>query len=526
MPDVVRRPTFNLVTDPWLPCEMSSGEVREFSLKDLFRKATGIRDLVDPSPLVRVALYRLLLAILYRTHAEAAEDWPALWDEGWGEGAILDYLEKWRGRFDLFSPEYPFYQRPDIDTGKKVAPVTKLSHELVSGNNKQLPDHSRDDDPPGITPARAARLLVGCQAWGIGGGVSGGGRPNFTSAPLPKGACMVPLGANLRDTLLLNLVPLSGLMKFPRQFVLESGQADDRPAWERAGEAQVVERPPDGMSDYLTWQARYVRLLPAESGNVHFMVFAQGEKIKWPSPDAPPVDPFHAFTEDSKGRVVVRGVRPDRAVWRDAESLFAHSQAEGCRTAPALFNAARNRLSLDRSLDRVLPVLVSGIAVPGGQPPPDLWCADTFRVPANLVIDQKAFDVLHQALELATDVARLLHYAIKQFAETYLQMSETPGDPKAIKALTIAICREDSYWSQLEAPFLKFLPSLAEEEPEVESWHEHVRSAVIDAFEASLTSQDTTGRHWKARTAASGKFLGGLYKLIPKEEANDDAKTA
>src|SRR5690606_26510735 len=137
---------FNLLHQPWVPCQPARGEPREVGLIELFQHGNELVDVVDSSPLARIAIYRLLVAILYRTHKILRDDdRKNLWQKGWNSAEIVSYLEKWESRFDLFSPESPFYQRTDIDLGDKKTPLTKFSPEFVAGNNKQLFDHSSND---------------------------------------------------------------------------------------------------------------------------------------------------------------------------------------------------------------------------------------------------------------------------------------------------------------------------------------------------------------------------------------------
>ncbi|MDX1971078.1 MAG: type I-E CRISPR-associated protein Cse1/CasA, partial [Candidatus Sumerlaeia bacterium] len=171
---LVTKLTYNLVTEPWIPITTNDGHSHSVSLRQVFEQAQEIRDISDPSPLSQVGLYRLLLAILYRTHKITTSDsWKTLWSKGWNFEAISDYLERWENRFDLFSETHPFYQRIDLPLDGRLTPLTKLSNEFTAGNNKQVFDHSTDENPVSFTPDRCARLLIEAQFWSIGGGVSG-----------------------------------------------------------------------------------------------------------------------------------------------------------------------------------------------------------------------------------------------------------------------------------------------------------------------------------------------------------------
>lgn len=57
--------TFNLITQPWIPVR-EGNKLKEVSLEQALLEGRRFERIEDPSPLVTVALYRLLLAILHR----------------------------------------------------------------------------------------------------------------------------------------------------------------------------------------------------------------------------------------------------------------------------------------------------------------------------------------------------------------------------------------------------------------------------------------------------------------------------
>ena len=59
---------FNLIDEPWIPCIDLHGQRVEYGIRDTLLKAHELREICDDSPLVTVAIHRLLLAILYRAH--------------------------------------------------------------------------------------------------------------------------------------------------------------------------------------------------------------------------------------------------------------------------------------------------------------------------------------------------------------------------------------------------------------------------------------------------------------------------
>jgi hypothetical protein len=247
------------------------------------------------------------------------------------------------------------------------------------------------------------------------------------------------------------------------------------------------------------------------------MYYAQGERIEGAADDAAIIDPFHAYYHEAGKPVLPKTISKDRAAWRDAESLFtsAVQEAEKKRgmierqTSAALsfFRVVREREN--NPLPRVLPVLVAGFAIPGGQPPPDLWCAEEFRLPAA-ILDEEGEGVrrLGEAIQKAKDGAVVLRSAVHYYASEFLKHDNGSFDKKAASEFADAICREGDYWAALEAPFHELLPSLGMENWNQVDWEARVCSAACEAFDASLVSLNTSGRHLRALNSASGWFFG------------------
>lgn len=106
---------FNLLDEPWLAVRMHDGQVRELGLLALFEQAGEISALAETSPPSLIAQYRLLLAITHRAISQAQGRWTDAerlrwYQDGLPLSAIRDYLQRWRERFWLFHPQYPFMQ--------------------------------------------------------------------------------------------------------------------------------------------------------------------------------------------------------------------------------------------------------------------------------------------------------------------------------------------------------------------------------------------------------------------------------
>ena len=215
---------FNLIDEPWIPVCMKYGGRKELGIWDTLRQAHNIASIEHNSPLVVAALHRLLLAILYRAFEGPTDgrQAQALFNDGLPLERIKVYLDRWRNRFWLFDDDAPFWQLPDYDP-KEWRSWSALAVEHNADNAKVLFDHLMISQAGTISLVAAARWLVACQGFVVGGGNSDF---KYTKgSPSASSLVVLPLGDTLSDTMLFSLVPQ------PRQITM-----GDLPAWERSPE--------------------------------------------------------------------------------------------------------------------------------------------------------------------------------------------------------------------------------------------------------------------------------------------------
>ena len=193
---------FNLVDEKWIPVRLSDGTRDELGLCETLLQSRAIMDIEDPSPLVVAALYRFLLAVLYRalegpTDIDQAK---TLFELGLPHEKIVSYLQKFRDRFWLFDERYPFGQNPNV-AKNEFEPWTKLTAEYNAKSNKVLFDHTDTKKPGAINPKECARWLLSTMSFSISGG------RGYYPSPSPNGMMCIPLGRCLQSTLCYCLIP-------------------------------------------------------------------------------------------------------------------------------------------------------------------------------------------------------------------------------------------------------------------------------------------------------------------------------
>jgi CRISPR system Cascade subunit CasA len=322
------------VDEAWIPVLDAAGQRRDVSLLGLFEQAGDIRMIACELPTQTFAILRLALAILHRAtdgpHGEAA--WKALWrDQRRGLPDVAEYLGAVRDRFDLLHPEHPFYQVVDLRAATDNSyGLERLIADVPNG--MQFLTSRAGPGMASISPADAARWLVHCQAFdpsGIKTGAvgdprvkNGKGYPQGVASAGSLGGVHLE-GANLRETLLLNLIP-----EAPGW---QSSDDRDMPAWERKPQTTVEEtdatRGPYGLLSLYTWQSRRVRLFGDRDGITGAMI-SYGDQLDWQ--DRHQLEPMSVWgrsapREKQQKRTPVYLPRPHdhtRALWRGLQTLL------------------------------------------------------------------------------------------------------------------------------------------------------------------------------------------------------------
>ena len=539
-------PTFDLLTQPWIPASVTGGEndgdtmygVREALLRA--HELTGIR---AASPLVTAALHRLLLAVVHRSlHTEtraAGPDSVAEWRDLWRQGRfdavqMTQYLDIWQHRFDLFDAEKPFYQTIHLDYSYQKS-ITNLTHEWVT-EGSTLFDHTTHATSPAFSPARAAQYLVAQQSFALGGLLTYARKEDKSAdgALLAKGAVLLVQGETLFETLMLNLHVYH--RSDERPFALMS--ASDAPAWERDDDTQAEDRRPNGYLDWLTWQGRRIRLHPTEEPDgavmVRHVVIMKGNQL----PDGytrfghETMLAFHV-NKDAKGTqdpTPVVSFQPEKALWRDSLTLM--QSANNARQRPKMLDWL-NDLCVSGALDRtrIVPLIAYGLG--SNQAKIFFWRAEQLPLPLAYLSDDNLLMRVQVALAHADEIGRVLRDTVYILAK-FVFVPNPPSDKQQrdklyrlrgddIDALRATLAPGRQYWSELDAPFSRFLVAQAEEAaarptretetaigPAFIAWGGAVRAAARADVDAMIGGLDSSARMMKAVVQARAHFEGLL----------------
>ena len=511
------KPSFNLLTQPWIASLAPGSEVKEHSLADALLNAHQLSEIIDESPLVVAALHRLLIAILHRVLGPAnVEAWGRLWRAGeFPRKPLETYFQQWSHRFDLFDTTFPFYQSAAIEEGDGLRPVGTLEFQIASANNATLFDHTTDDGGLSLTPARAARALVTHQCFALAGLVGylkrseTDGDKGAIDAPAARGAVCLLKGSSLFQTLLLNLCEYSA-----------TGDSD-QPAWERKNGQTKAERLPDGRVDLCTWQSRRARLFASKNELIDHVKLVAGFSVPYDwSPFGP--ESLQAFVLKPEAKATERPwyafrISSGRQVWRDSQTLLFTLPGKNFRPKAIEWTAL---LVEEGELPEDFSYSIEVLGAATDQQKIELWAHERLTVSAGLLHDDHCREMLTISLDAAENTAKVLAFAVMRLAEETLspKLADKPAtkpDRKRCRGLATSFGVEPKFWAALHVPFLHFLRDLGAftitdveqrrlaREQAVSDWKEKVRQSALAAFDSTAVSLGTNSRLTRAHAIAS-----------------------
>ena len=512
--------SYNLIDELWIPVLDLNGKLWYISIRELLVNSHQYRQLVANLPQTNAALFRLLLAILFRVYGPIdMARWKLLWQQQAFDAAALEiYLQNWRRRFDLFDSERPFFQRQNLDV--KIKPANILLFNTGGGNPETLFDHSIDDVPLHLTPAEAALALVTVQSFSLAGLAYPQLKLVYTDASCSRAAVLLLQGKNLFESLMLNLVEYNRMVPIP-------WKGQDLPAWEM--EDSFEDRTlPKGYVDYLTWQNRRVMLFPELDGEQ--VMVTQASMAPGLVLSAERRNPMHHYQIEEKpqsNQSPYRVLRftEGKALWRDSAALFP--SARGKSERPISLQWAEKLKFFQILPKRKLTLAAYGMSTEPGKSKVFFYRGDQFEFSDELLNSPELTNYLDQAIERAEQVRGRLWAATNYMAGLLLfpesdQSCAHKADPNAAKQLLIHWNTEGHYWQTLELSFYRFLNDLPEQpQTAYENWIQTLRGAAGKAFDETAELAGTGTVALKA--AAKGKLilLSGLKRELdanPQEE--------
>jgi len=525
---------FSLIDEPWVLVRTEAGGTDEVSLIELFRRSSGLVEVVGDLPTQGFAILRLALAVLSRATdgPRDEEAWEGLWATGSPPmPAIEAYLKRFRDRFDLFHPTTPFFQVADLRTAKgEHSGLEKLVADVPAGHPYFTTRSGVGLDR--LTPAEATRWLVHLQAFDVSGIKSGAvGDPRVKGGrgyPIGVGwsgnlGGLVVQGEDLWRTLLLNLVP------WDQPTLVQSGP-EDLPAWERAvdsaAEDDDVASRPRGPVDLYTWQSRRARLVGGPSGVTGVLV-SNGDRLTVQNRQR--VEPMTAWrrSEPQQKKLGIpivympQGHVPGRALWRGLATTLPVVSPRGKADGGQPHVSAGVVEWAARALDRRYRVQLRAIGMVYGTQSAVVDDVIDDRLVMSVSVLDTVQPALPQAVVDAVSAADEAVFALRNLASN---VAKAAGAEPALADGQRERAAERAY-AALDGPFRRWLAGLG---PDTDAeaaridWHRTAGlilrrlgdEVVLAAGPAAWVGRDVRGRRITA-PEADGWFRSALAKALP-----------
>lgn len=507
--------SFNLVEQPWIPCIPADGRTRELSLREVLKQAHTLRGIAGDLPLETASIYRLLLAVLHSAlrGPESAAAWNKLWQAGtWDKAWLNTYLDKWQYRFDLFDSQRPFYQARD----ERVKPksIISLAMDMASGNNAALFDHHTEEVGVEVVPAKAARILIVAQSFGLAG--LAGLEQNFTDAPWGREIIFLVEGDTLFQTLALNW------LRYGEDYPPDVQTIDqDLPAWE-SDDPYKNRETPTGYLDYLTWQNRRILLFPegsASDPHVSHITVAPGLRS---SPSQ--LDPFKNYRRDEKLGYLSVQFTEDKVLWRDSSALF--NVKETGHHPPA--NFAWVALLADKNyIGKRSTLRYMALGMANDQAKVEFFREEHLPLPLTFLGNSDLVGKLKSALLLATETRKKLWSAVSWMSVLIVAPTADGKNWREINQITKKQAEqlylhwsiERDFWGALEVPFFRLLKGLPDDpETAATEWKAALKQIAWEALEKAANQAGDAVHALKAAVRARGSLGYGLKELFPEPE--------
>jgi len=523
------RPTVDLVSSPWITV-VDHGEETEVSLREAIVNAHRIDSLSLADGPIFAGQLRLLMAVVMDAYGRPrdVEAWEEMFRAGSFDAELFDsYIERCgRTRFDLYGAERPFFQSAAMTAEDAPKTNAEIIPHVAAGKSPALFSPDTSATPRVLTPAQAARHLIGF----MGVAVAGLGRAKASEGAGWKGVSfggrvaqigfVAPVGTTLFDTLLLN-VPWG---RNPRK---------DRPQWRRDSPppAGRSKRGADGMLDILTWCPRRVLLLPNEDGTVIHLRMLGGDALIALDTRHEPHTEWR--TSDGKdkhliGEVYPRKHRPSTLGWRGLPTLLALRRTEEGEQSSLLFEQLAERIAV---LGKQYPIATTGLMCEFGTMGATYSniTFDFFTLPSR-AFGADELNVRSELVDMAR-AAEKVRSLIYTFAKSVAFVVLHDTTEKEKEARPAAALFSDQFTTEIEAITRRFLagatkhPSAVHEG--ITAWREDAyalglgyRDAVMNTANHHLISMLVVSKEGKDKvlgmppTVSSDSFTAALRRIF------------
>lgn len=493
------KPSFNLVTEPWIQVLDQEGNPREVSLLNIFENAADYQRLAGDMASQDLVILRLLVAILTtvysrvdidgnvyewltldeKMHVKEAEEedyelddlvntWRLLYKNGKFSEAVIQYLKENSSKFDFLGDD-PFYQvNRDVYDGE--VPANKVNIKKTTGtvDVKQIDRTiSESNNSPSIfsprtrqtknevSLAQLVRWIITYQSFtGVTDKTKINSKQKFSvSAGWLYGLNPVfAQGENLFQTLMLNLV-------------FSEDYKEEKPFWEFENAVEYIEflkdepfaRDLSVSTLYTLWS----RMLHIEWVNEEPIIFTAGLP-KLDSTEAF-IEPMTTWRRNKKTGEVYPATKYltdlTKAMWRNFGQYVRTTDSDELEDMhePGIIKWLRNvqnneYLPTDASLTLRTTTLVSDKDKTSSRLP-EFEINDCFKIKANVLFDKNEKDYWPEDIENMIDLTQ-------QVGKDFWIFTNKISKLRGLDGSSFADNSTAKFYESLNIPFLTWLASL------------------------------------------------------------------
>ena len=489
---------FSLWSDPWIDVINADGGCERVSIETCFKQALRLRAIAAPSPLSSIGIQRLLIAIAQdMVRPSSLDDVARLVSARQFDVRLLDaFAAAHAHRFDLFSDDAPFLQRPGpCDEIRKAdrKKVAALFVEVPSGTRRAWWKHHFEDAYV-VCPACAAAGMLAFPAASTNFGK--GNRATIVGAGVRY---VLPSGPNL-------FIALARSVLAP-EYQAPSAHGDPTAApWTWPADAiGASERTAVGYVESLLFPCRTIRLIPQarsitcarcglpSSLAVAEVLFAAGWHYRgaW-------LDPFVAYRQTRQGRLFPVAADDTIASWRALAPLMSRAPPGSQR--PLVIDQLAALLECGAVSDTTLLTFRCAGLVVIDQARYRTWVDEVLAIPPAALRDDALAARLAGAVARAEEAARALAVA--------LRADELVG----AEALDATLRR---LWDDLATAFQRLMVTVSPASPAelFDAWDRAMLTAARAHGEAALgTASGASPLRLAQARQVLGRTLGGIAK--------------
>ena len=524
IPEDVKPPkndSFDLIIDPWLDCVFQDGSKKTMGIRGVLADAHEINALAFDDPMQDPAVFRTLLAVLYRAlDPLTVDDWKAIWSSGRLPSDRLDaYFDSHADDFWLHGASKSFMQTMSAEPNSALKPLSSLI-PTPTGLGTMFPNVTGDAANKMSCP-QLARWVITCNSYDRCAAHSGfKGDPemrngiSYASMPYLGQLAVVRLKtSSLFRDLMLALVPLDS--GFFTSMQNEPETVDDLysptslrelsagvPSWEKPdltpghdGTAKS-KLTPDTVEDCLTWRSRRIKVYYDGDGEGEpaQVLLSPGQHVTLEDQQGlEPMAAWRARQEKKDSPVHWAPVRysADKAFWRGLSPLLAATSS----TIPPMTLRWASKLCDDG----ILPAgYVGHVTVETCRYDSSMsslvtdFLVDKVDLPLKIVNDLKLTRVVTDAVSLAENAVRAYGLMVQRQRVASGEDMETANAERQT--------RQSIAYRTVGDKFMEWLPQVASMDSPLLEWWEIMSRNVKDMAEDYV--------HQATPNAMVGKMVG------------------